>query len=140
MKNVFLFALGIAGLPFTQAGINVVVSSMLNFTVTCETSGGSPLLDDVYDVADQVHTGPEDECYQNNPYDSHCTKLEQNDGAKISICDYDEGGEIGCQQVADMTRALADNCSNGERAGGYIEEWKLMIDGWEKTPAWIEIT
>lgn len=81
-----------------------------------------------------------------------CTKLEDSAGARISICDsegdkqgYRKGGyiHIGCRQVADMTRALADNCPGGkkdQRASGYIEEWKKTVDGWEKAKAWIEIS
>lgn len=42
-----------------------------------------------------------------------------------------------------MTRALADHCSNSdvgaERAGGTVDEWKLGIDGWIKTAAWVNI-
>ena len=142
MKNALL-ALGLlAGLA---SAVDVKVSDTLEFTVHCETSDISPYLHHIYEAANQVHTDPEAECYQNSVYEPYCTKIEESKGGRIAICDSKgERVDIGCRQVADMARAVADNCSNGvegaERAGGWVEEWKLTINGWEMTPAWVEVS
>lgn len=145
MKNLFFLAAGLAGLSFARAAIEVKAKDDNHkFSVTCQSSDTSPLLHHVYEAADKIHTGPEANCHQSYLHPPYCTKLEDSDGARISICDSDgEDVKISCRLIADMTRALADNCSNGvegeERASGYIEEWKLTVDGWKKTPAWIRI-
>ena len=149
MMMIYFLALGFAGLAFGAVPtepIDIEFSDNLQFTVHCREDDLMPFLHQIYDAADHVHTSPDDKCWQSTLHPPYCTKIEESDpkGAMIWICEEENHKtEVGCAAVADMTRALADHCSNGdigaERAGGWVEEWKLSIDGWVKTEAWVDI-
>ena len=84
-------------------------------------------------------------CYQTNKSGSHCTKLYEGEGARISICGpSSEVYNIPCKDVAGMAQAVADKCSNGvenaERAGGYVYRLTTTFDGWNKDVPWISVS
>ena len=144
MKNPVILALGVAGLA--SAAIDIVVDDRTQLSVTCDTTENSQYLHHIREAAYNVHPSPKDKCWHSELNPPYCTKIEQT-GARLSICTDKEhrgDGEIACWLVRDAGRAVADNCSNreigAERAGGYVEEWKLAVNGWEKTPAWVLVS
>ena len=147
MKTILFLlflAVGFSAVTYGQK-IDVNPHDAIKYTVTCETSDGSPLLHHLYEVADMVHTGSTDDCYQSNGSDSFCTKIEEGMGARISICGPNEKSyHIPCQDVVDMTRAVAHVCSNGvenaERAGGKVHREFSTSTGWDEDPLWVAVS
>lgn len=122
-------------------GIVVNGGDTVQFRIYCETSGGSPLQHHVFDIADKVGGRPVDRCEKNNPVKSQCTKVEENKGARVSICGPDSDSyAIDCPEVAEMTRALGDHCFSEDRAGGYVYREEVSFSGYDRWPvAWVEV-
>ena len=143
MNIALALALGLATVSPTLA-ITIPYSDTTEFEVSCDTSEGSPSINDIYKAADEVD-GKETCDVGNHAFaGSGCSGLKTVGNAKISICQdpgNDASGDkpgIGCPKVAAMARSLADECpsAGGDKAGGKID---ISVKD-HPTLAWIEVS
>lgn len=123
-------------------GILVNPTDPTRFRVYCETSSASPYLHHVNEAADMVSGRNSDSCVQKNRSKSHCTKLEEGEGGRVSICGPDSSKyEIPCAEVAEMARAVGKHCLSNERARGYVYREEITFNWWDRSPAaWVEVS
>ncbi|KAL9070133.1 MAG: hypothetical protein Q9161_005085 [Pseudevernia consocians] len=83
--------------------------------VTCQTSSGSPLTDDVTAVINELN-GRGGSCPQTNDKASDCTTLAKSGDAAVSICGIKDtdSSAISCSDVAGYANQIQQTCLNGD--------------------------
>lgn len=90
----------------------------------CETSGGSPLVSDIYLAANVLRKDIVRGCQNTNDAGSRCTQMKDRGTAALGICGewafrmtcYEAGGAAGL-----VAAQCASNVNGGNRAGGYVQ-------------------
>lgn len=138
MKGVFFVALAALAIPGLcrnaheneESHVVPIESSPTHgsaYEVVCDRRGQPPLQHHVYEAADKIKANEEEEksqrCVTNHK--GGCTKIEEGEGARISVC-WGSGGVreilrgINCAELAQMARMVAEKCVKEERAGGRV--------------------